>query len=145
MLNTDQPFLIRYFAIVLLSVLLAGCSPLSVEGLRTSSHSGRIAFDVNTPKSVLQKEIFDISTLCLYGESGVVTQSFENNTACSNITFAFTDFGYYLTTVTIDMASVNDAKTSVVIYYAMSINGRWKRYAEKAKEWALQQNQDCKF
>ena len=137
--------LLLYLFIAFMPALSTACVPLSAKDLRTSNIAGHIIFNVNDPQSVLHKRLFDISTKCLYGESGVVTQSFNKETGTSNINFAFTDAGYYLNTVTIDLVNINDAKTSVSIHYGPSINGRWHRYAEKAKEWALQKTEDCKF
>lgn len=145
MLKNSHDFSIRCFAIVLISVLFSGCVPLSAKDLRSSSISGKIEFKVETPKSVLQNLLFDISTKCLYRESGVVTQSVDDNAASSNITFSFTDSGYYLNTVTIDMVTVDENRTNVVIFYTPSVDGRWQRYAVKVKEWALKQKQNCDF
>ena len=93
-------------------LLSNACVPLSAKDLRTSNLAGHIIFNVNEPQSVLQKRLFDISTKCLYGESGVVSQSFDKEAGTSNINFAFTDAGYYLNTVTIDLVNLDDAKTS---------------------------------
>ena len=136
---------IKLLASTFMAVMVAGCLPLSAKDLRTSSFSGQEAFSVGRPLNEVYNNTFQISKRCLYPEGGVVNQYCDENGDKSNITYSFTDSGYFLTTITVDMMSAANESTNVTIYYCPSINSKWQRYAEKIKQWALRQSDDCNF
>jgi hypothetical protein len=131
-------------AVLALSTLLAGCAHLTAKDLRQSSVAQRIAFEADEPVEEVLAVLNGIAPRCLRGESGVVAQE-PGEQGSWHLTYGFTDFGDLVNTVTVTLAPMPGSRTGVTIHYIPNISGRWKRYAEKTKRWALRQADDCAF
>ncbi len=127
----------------LLALALAGCAASSAADLRQSRLSGHLAFEADDPVDELAALLDEVAPRCLGREGAVVTVAPGQAPGSRVLTYGFTDYGEVVNAVAVELTPLPGGRAAVAIDYRPHFLGRWKRYAEKTRRWALRQAHDC--
>lgn len=128
----------------ILLVMLAGCAPATVQGLR-EQHAGKLVFEVEENYQSVYRKVITPARNCwqagLITAQMVVQGEMYTDIRQGNVTVALHGGFGIDTYLTIDVAALSDSKTRVTTYYAFENS---TGSAKAVEFWVKQNSTECK-
>lgn len=127
-----------------IALLIVACAPATIEGLK-KNHANSYSFDVNENYQPVYREILSTARKCY--QTGMVTAQMMvqgdlyHDIKSGNVTVALHGGFGVDTHMTIDISALNNEKTKVVVFNALST---WNPAAQAVRKWVEENSTECR-
>jgi len=131
---------------IALFVMLAGCAPATVQGLR-EQHAGKLVFEVDENYQSVYRKIITPARNCWQsawiGSHTTAQGDLYTDTRSGSVSFTSVNaLAGVSTYLTIDVKALSENRTLVMSYYALE---GWKDSAKVVERWVKQNSMECKM
>lgn len=124
-------------------IMLSGCAPATVQGLR-EQHAGHLTFEVGENYQSVYRKIITPAKNCwqtgLITAQMVVQGDLYTDIRQGNVTVALHGGFGVDTYLTVDVVALSDSKTRITVYYVFE---NQNKQAKTIERWVKQNSTDC--
>ena len=129
--------------VILIALSSVACAPATVEGLR-KDHANSYAFEIEENYQPIYRKILSAARKCY--QTGMITAQMVvqgdlyHDIKSGNVTVALHGGFGVDTHMTVDISALNDEKTRIVVFNAVST---WNSAARAVREWVEENSTKC--